>query len=146
MQMLWFIIHTVSTPLAGATRPHTEPHVLGALCRAASTHAEVASFTELQPLDSSYRPVSTYLTGATRSHAGPQVLAFMEMVLQILSGIKQTQQAQSQYLNELLSNANSAPYNLVTSLICLFRMRQTCLTMTKSLRQTDKLDIRWHID
>ncbi|XP_075551927.1 uncharacterized protein LOC142585216 isoform X3 [Dermacentor variabilis] len=74
MQMLWFIIHTVSTPLAGATRPHTEPHVLGALCRAASTHAEVASFTELQPLDSSYRPVSTYLTGATRSHAGPQVL------------------------------------------------------------------------
>nr|XP_054933608.1 uncharacterized protein LOC126543036 isoform X2 [Dermacentor andersoni] len=97
----------VSTPLAGATRPHTEPHVLGGLCRPASTH-EVASFTELQPLDSSYRPVSTYPTGATRSHADPQVLAFMERVSQILNGIKQTQQAHSQYLNELLSNANSA--------------------------------------
>ncbi|XP_072145386.1 uncharacterized protein [Dermacentor andersoni] len=79
------------------------------LCRPASTHAEAASFTELQPLDSSYRPVSTYLTGATRSHTDPQVLAFMERVLQILNGIKQTQQAHSQCLNELLSNANSAP-------------------------------------
>ncbi|KAH7960321.1 hypothetical protein HPB49_018710 [Dermacentor silvarum] len=48
-------------------------------------HAEVASFTELQPL------------------------AFMERILQILNGIKQTQQAHSQYLNELLSNADSAP-------------------------------------
>ncbi|XP_070390840.1 uncharacterized protein [Dermacentor albipictus] len=37
-------------------------------------------------------------------------------------------------------------YNLVTSLICLFWMRQTCSTLTKSLRQTDKLYIRWHID
>ncbi|XP_075527133.1 uncharacterized protein LOC142559420 [Dermacentor variabilis] len=99
----------VSTPLAGATRPHTEPHVLGGLCRPASTHAEVASFTELQPLDSSYRPVSTYPTGATRSHSDPQVLAFMERVSQIPNGIKQTQQAHSQYLNELLSNANSVP-------------------------------------
>ncbi|XP_072140814.1 uncharacterized protein [Dermacentor andersoni] len=98
----------VSTPLAGATRSRTEPHVLGALCRPASTHAEAASFTELQPLDSSYRPVSTYLTGATRSHTDPQVLAFMERVLQVLNGIKQTQQAHSQCLNELLSNANSA--------------------------------------
>ncbi|XP_050050432.2 uncharacterized protein [Dermacentor andersoni] len=99
----------VSTPLAGATRPHTEPHVLGGLRRPASTHAEVASFTELQRLDSSYRLIFTYLTGATRSHADSQVLAFMERVLQIFNGIKQTQQAHSQYLNELLSNANSAP-------------------------------------
>ncbi|XP_075533939.1 uncharacterized protein LOC142567225 isoform X2 [Dermacentor variabilis] len=64
----------VSTPLPGATRPHTEPHVLGGLCRPASTHAEVANFTELQRLDSLYRLIFTYLTGATRSHADPQVL------------------------------------------------------------------------
>ncbi|XP_050023432.2 uncharacterized protein [Dermacentor andersoni] len=32
----------------------------------------------------------------------------MERVLQVLNGIKQTQQAHSQCLNELLSNANSA--------------------------------------
>nr|XP_054921011.1 uncharacterized protein LOC126518519 [Dermacentor andersoni] len=37
------------------------------------------------------------------------LVAFMERVLQILNGIKQTQQAHSQCLNELLRNANSAP-------------------------------------
>ncbi|XP_070395446.1 uncharacterized protein [Dermacentor albipictus] len=51
----------VSTPLAGATWPHTEPHVLGGLCRPASTHAEVASFTELQPLVRQSIPVASFM-------------------------------------------------------------------------------------
>ncbi|XP_037514632.1 uncharacterized protein LOC119390999 isoform X9 [Rhipicephalus sanguineus] len=66
------------------------------------------SFTELQSHDTSYSPGPAYLTGATRSQTDPQVLAFMERILHVLNSMKHTQQAHSQYFNELLSNADSA--------------------------------------
>ncbi|XP_049522449.1 uncharacterized protein LOC119450382 [Dermacentor silvarum] len=133
----------VSASLAGVTRPHTEPHVLDALCRPPPPHAEVASFTELQPLDSSYRPVSTCVTGTTRLHADPQVLAFMERILQILNGIKQTQQAHSQYLNELLSNADSAPSHPCHLPELPFSDVADVLDYEKKLQTDKQAHIRW---
>ncbi|XP_049270970.1 uncharacterized protein LOC119390999 isoform X7 [Rhipicephalus sanguineus] len=76
----------VSSTLAVAVWPHMEPSML----------------------DTSYSPGPAYLTGATRSQTDPQVLAFMERILHVLNSMKHTQQAHSQYFNELLSNADSA--------------------------------------